>query len=220
MNEEQNRIIGIGWERLLNGESFYCQERLPIGLHYKNAWFSHPSSNLLNSQQKTQGISWLEKPCNMIITGKPGRGKTWFCVCLLFELYMRLCNLEIEKGYNELIYKHSQFADKISRYFWKSKNLDDCLLQASKNNTKLKMIRELIISDYLIIDDFGLERSTENTDDWIYQVLDSRINMVKPTILTSNKTQQQIHDRYDQRILSRMKNFKFLEFQGEDLRGK
>jgi DNA replication protein DnaC len=220
MNEEEKLYIGKGWEHLLNGKGFYSKERLPIGMHYRNARFTHPSSSLLNEKQKIQGKNWLENPYHLVITGKPGRGKTWFCVCLLFELYMELCNLAIEKGRKELEYNYDYFSQRISKYFWKAKNLDDCILKASKDNIKLQMIRELIDIEYLIIDDFGLERETANTDDWIYQIIDSRINMLKPTILTTNKTQQQIYERYDSRIISRLKNFKFLEFSGEDLRGK
>lgn len=77
----------------------------------------------------------------------------------------------------------------------------------------------LLSADLLILDDLGCEFETSFNNSVIYNILNSRCNMGKPTIVSTNLTLQKLSDRYDDRIISRLTgNFKTIRFLGEDIR--
>ena len=58
--------------------------------------------------------------------------------------------------------------------------------------------------DLLIIDDLGVEKSTQLTQMYIYNVLNTRINRGKPTIISTNLSEMDLQSVYDSRITSRL----------------
>ena len=79
---------------------------------------------------------------------------------------------------------------------------------------------ELLLSaDLVILDDLGCEFSSSFNSSVIYNLINSRCNMSKPTIVSSNLDISQLSDKYDQRIVSRLIGaFRTLRFLGEDIR--
>ena len=76
-------------------------------------------------------------------------------------------------------------------------------------NTKEESEREIIEKysnvNFLVLDDFGTERSTEWTFSILYLIIDNRYNNYKRTIITSNYTLNQIARKLeDDRIPSRI----------------
>lgn len=73
--------------------------------------------------------------------------------------------------------------------------------------------------DLLIIDDLGTEVTTQYTVSWLYDVVNSRMNAEKPTIISTNLTEDALRSRYDDRITSRLLfNYTTLFFVGRDIR--
>lgn len=73
--------------------------------------------------------------------------------------------------------------------------------------------------DLLIVDDLGAEMSTQFTVSCIYNLINTRINKRKPTIFSTNLTQQELRERYSDRITSRLfGEFAPLVFKGCDVR--
>ncbi len=73
--------------------------------------------------------------------------------------------------------------------------------------------------DLLIIDDLGAEFSTQFTVSAIYNILNTRLLMSKPTIISTNLTIKEIEDKYTQRIASRiLGSFDMMAFAGKDVR--
>lgn len=79
--------------------------------------------------------------------------------------------------------------------------------------------KDLFEADLLIIDDLGTEVVTQYTVAWLYDVINSRINNKKSTILSTNLTQEELRSRYADRITSRIfGEFMPLLFCGRDVR--
>ncbi len=73
--------------------------------------------------------------------------------------------------------------------------------------------------DLLIIDDLGSEVSNQFTVSTIYNVLNSRISLGLPTVISTNLNQNELNTRYWDRITSRiLGEFRPLLFSGSDVR--
>ena len=74
-------------------------------------------------------------------------------------------------------------------------------------------------SDLLIIDDLGSEFCTQYTVSAIYDIINTRINLDRPVILSTNLTQQEVEAKYTQRLSSRINGtYTSLPFAGSDVR--
>lgn len=73
--------------------------------------------------------------------------------------------------------------------------------------------------DLLILDDLGTEVTNQFTNSCLYLVLNERINLHRPTVISTNLTGKEIKARYTDRIASRiLGDFKPLLFVGTDVR--
>ena len=71
----------------------------------------------------------------------------------------------------------------------------------------------------MIIDDLGVEFSTSFTVSAIYNIINTRLCEGTPTIISSNLDFDELEQKYEQRLTSRiMGNFVEVEFFGEDIR--
>lgn len=77
----------------------------------------------------------------------------------------------------------------------------------------------LMNADLVILDDLGSEFKSEFNTTAAYNILGSRLNMDRPTIVSSNMSIDELQKRYGDRIISRLTGmFKTLRFIGEDIR--
>ena len=73
--------------------------------------------------------------------------------------------------------------------------------------------------ELLILDDLGTEVANQFTNSCLYLVLNNRINLHRPTIISTNLSSKEIKERYTDRIASRiLGDFKPLLFVGTDVR--
>ena len=68
------------------------------------------------------------------------------------------------------------------------------------------LYNDAIASDLLIIDDLGVEVSNTIGKEYLFNVIDSRTNNNKKTIICSNLNMEEIESKYDTRIASRLSN--------------
>ena len=96
----------------------------------------------------------------------------------------------------------------------------DCYL-GSVQARKL-ILDSLTETDVLVIDDLGTEKNVKNvTQEYLYVVLNERLTANKQTFVSTNLELQQIRDRYDERIFSRLVDQKttlVARLEGEDKR--
>ena len=77
----------------------------------------------------------------------------------------------------------------------------------------------LLDCDLLILDDLGTEYSTAYSSSTIYNIINSRIMMSKPTIISTNLSVRELEKVYSERLVSRiMGNHLRLRFLGTDIR--
>jgi DNA replication protein DnaC len=75
--------------------------------------------------------------------------------------------------------------------------------------------------DLLIIDDLGTEVSNQFTVSTLYNVINTRLNLHRPTIISTNLMQEELRRRYWDRITSRLfGEYRILLFLGTDVRAQ
>lgn len=75
--------------------------------------------------------------------------------------------------------------------------------------------------DLLILDDLGTEVSNQFTISCLYNVINTRLNLRRPTIISTNLMQEELRRRYWDRITSRLfGEYQILLFLGTDVRAQ
>lgn len=139
---------------------------------------------------------------NLVVLGPSGTGKTFFCQCLASEF--------IKQG-KYTLYK-TAFA----------MNQDFLKYHTTFTEDKYKFIEPYINCDVLIIDDLGSEQIFKNTTvEYLYLVLNERVQNRKITIINSNLEQNDFFSKYGERCTSRILNKEIsyvVVFEQSDLR--
>lgn len=93
------------------------------------------------------------------------------------------------------------------------------LLQAIRSlPTNPRALSDYVEAPLLVLDDLGTGSLSDHERRYTLEVLDSRLNANRPTIITSNWDLEQIRQGFDERIASRLATFKRLNFDGQDRR--
>ncbi len=141
------------------------------------------------------------KSGSMALFGGTGLGKT--------HLSSAVAGVVIEKG-NDVYYTSAMnmFADFEQKRFGTSASYD-----ISGD------IQQYFTCDLLIIDDLGVETINQFTISCLYNVINTRLNRRKQTILSSNFSQEEFKKKYWDRIASRVfGEYVVLPFVGKDIR--
>lgn len=139
---------------------------------------------------------------NMLFSGATGLGKTFLSACIARTVADRGYSVV----YDTAIHLFSDFeAEKFGMSQEENRGLSQRYLQC----------------DLLIIDDLGMEISSSYITATIYNVIDTRITLKKPTIISTNLSMQELEKRYNERFTSRIIGFyDRLIFRGKDIRMK
>ena len=139
-----------------------------------------------------KAFEWLKTWClrypnitktNINIIGGAGCGKTFMLECVANEL--------IKKGV-VVCYKTAFELNELARLYHMGKSFDfgDC-----------------INAEVLLIDDLGTEPVLKNvTKEYLYNLINTRQINNRPTLISTNLSLDNILDRYDERIFSRLAN--------------
>lgn len=77
----------------------------------------------------------------------------------------------------------------------------------------------LLDADLLVMDDLGTENYTTFYESVLYNIINTRINTGKPTIVSTNLSTKELYDKYNERIISRIFGvYTLLRFYGKDIR--
>lgn len=138
------------------------------------------------------------KDCpSLFMLGPTGLGKTYLSGCIAREIKTRGFSVAFDSAQN---------------YFHKIENEH---FGRSEGDT----LSILLTADLLILDDLGSEFYSQFNSSAAYNIINSRLNSHKPTIISSNLSLDELAKRYDDRIMSRLMGmFKTLRFIGEDIR--
>ncbi|MCL1831891.1 MAG: ATP-binding protein [Oscillospiraceae bacterium] len=134
----------------------------------------------------------------ILMTGGTGLGKT--------HLSLAIAGKVLSKGYNVVYGSAPDFFAKVH---------DEHYGREVGHTMKLLQAAEL-----LIMDDIGTEYDTSFYVLTFYNILNSRMNAGKPTIISTNLNTNEQELRYGNRITSRFIMMEILEFHGDDIRQK
>lgn len=94
-----------------------------------------------------------------------------------------------------------------------------------KTESELDIVNFYTSPDLLVIEDLGTSKRLDGQESefnlrTLYLILDERLENLRPTFITSNKSVENIGQSFDERIASRLKTFKILSLNGKDKREK
>lgn len=138
---------------------------------------------------------------NLLLYGGTGLGKTFLSSCIAKRV--------LEKGYSVFY----QPAYKIFSVFeeYKFGSGDKTLSKAQTAH--------VYDTDLLIMDDLGTEMVTAYTAEVLFDLINTRLNAKKPTIINTNLGLSELETIYSPRITSRLiGSYTQLKFCGEDIR--
>ncbi len=147
------------------------------------------------------GPEWGKIAHNMLFFGGTGLGKT--------HLSTSIARVVIERGY-DVFYNSAvgMLADFEIQRFGNSS------VQGDADNTA-----RYTACDLLILDDLGTELVNQFTLSVLYTVINTRMNLAKATIISTNLTAAELRKTYSDRITSRLfGEFNPIPFVGTDVR--
>ena len=140
---------------------------------------------------------------NLLLSGGTGLGKTFLSGCIAREVSGRGYSVV----YDTAISLFSTFeAKKFSRDLGQERQ--------ARDDT-----RRYLNCDLLILDDLGSELTTPLAQSTLYEVVNSRLQGGKHTIISTNLSMEQIGARYIPQVVSRLAGaYQELTFYGDDIR--
>jgi len=140
---------------------------------------------------------------NLLMCGKSGLGKSFMAGCV--------ANRVADRGYF-VIYKSSY---KLFQF------LEDYKFGRVDRDEYRAVYDAIYDCDLLVIDDFGTEFITSYTQTVFFDLLSSRLNLDKSTIISTNLPLNKVSEIYQERVYSRLINeFNVMSFAGVDIRAQ
>lgn len=140
-----------------------------------------------------------QKGVNLFLYGAPGLGKTFLCSCIAQELL----SLEVPVLYQTAYRLFSILED--ARF--------------KKEDTGMELAQQFYSIPVLMIDDLGTEFVTSYTSAVLFDLINTRIQNNKSTVISSNLSLTQMKEQYSDRVQSRIfGEYKLLKFYGTDIR--
>ena len=136
---------------------------------------------------------------SILMYGQTGLGKT--------HLSLAVANVVLEKGNNVIYTSAGNLFSKLEKESFGRLSADEAPMDTA------------ISCDLLILDDLGSEFTKPFVVSAFYNIVNSRLLAGLPTIISTNLMYDEIADRYDPRVYSRIiGNYQMLEFTGRDIR--
>lgn len=184
---------GVVGGRICNCLQQALNKKLSMQVSSQNQFKSFENCNLnimSTDDKKTCQIlkAWCDKfpnvsKINICLIGGAGSGKTFMLECVATEMLK----------HNQVVcFKTAFELNELARLYHIGKSYDfaDCLN-----------------ADILLIDDLGTEPVLKNvTKEYLYNIINTRQVNNLPTFISTNLSQEQLLDRYDERIYSRLAN--------------
>ena len=205
----------------INDEKCHCFKQAIISLLYsqsniENLLKEDNFSNLSYDYQTGEHLESFKKAANaahnfvdnfnrdyqnLLFYGTVGTGKSFLSGCIAKAL--------LDKG-NSVIYFSAVELFEI---------LSDVMFNNGDKNELRTLRGDLYDCDLLIIDDLGTELTNSAVATQLFSLLNERHLLKKSTIISSNLSLDDLRERYDDRVFSRMaERFSIYKLSGDDIR--
>jgi DNA replication protein DnaC len=159
---------------------------------------------------------WSGEPPFVLITGRPGNGKTHLAVSALREAAAGwLAEEPSERGTYRPLDAPAP-VDLLPRLFVLPLVLDR-MRDLIENGGDEALARKLRLARLAVIDDWGAERRTDWTADVVLRIVVERYTAQRPTIFTTNQSPDEIF-RSEPRLASRLLSGLVIQCEGPDRR--
>lgn len=128
----------------------------------------------------------LKRGRSVIFCGAPGTGKTHLAIAIMNSIMKN---------------DFSAFFTSVSRLMRAIKDT----WRKDSESSELKIMNDLIFPDLLVIDEIGVQFGSETEKNFLFDVVNSRYENVKPSILISNLTKDEIKAFIGERVFDRMR---------------
>ena len=136
---------------------------------------------------------------NLLLSGGTGLGKTFLSACIAREV--------AEQGWSVAYETANHLMNKLEKHRFRPDE---------ETELNVKKIRQ---SDLLIVDDLGTEMPGSFVTASLYSLLNDRLLLGRPMVISTNLTIEEISQRYSPQIASRLQgSFQLLPFVGQDIR--
>ncbi len=186
----------------LGREAFPCDCQIParVARHIPTLY---RSARLADFKVTTieRVMEFFSKPdsLGLLISGPTGVGKTYLAAAItreLIEIREESLFLEVSRLYSEL---------------------RGCM---KRDESEESLIAQYVNARWLVLDDFGAGALTDFERRYALDLLNGRANAKRKTILTTNLQLEEIAEKVDERIASRLSGFDYIEAQGKDRRAQ
>ena len=206
---------------LYNGEKCHCFKQASLSLLYdqsnlkdylESTDFSMVSDKYYTGQDLVHFRDSYQKSINFVnnfkndyqnlcFYGTVGTGKSFLSGCIAKSL--------MKEGHSVIYFSASGLIDFFSRYAFDYKSREE----------SEEAYQDIYNCDLLIIDDLGTELTNSFSVSRLFTCLNERALRKKSIIISTNLSLEELHDRYSDRIFSRLTgNFKFCRMTGPDIR--
>ncbi|MBQ4121617.1 MAG: ATP-binding protein [Clostridia bacterium] len=146
---------------------------------------------------KRYAESFHEKADSLLLIGNTGLGKTHLSTSIAVSV--------VEKGY-EAVYTSAP-------------NLFSAL-EAEKFGREAQLtMQEVLDAEFLLIDDLGTENPSALNNNFLYNIVNTRLITGKPTLINTNLMPADLMKRYTDRLASRLLGeYAVMRFVGSDIR--
>ena len=197
-------MASSGLSALMRSQSF---ENFSLDYYKQNARdYEIMSRNYQNLLDYAKGFS-MEKgrpmPSSLLLLGGTGLGKT--------HLSTSIARVVIERGYD--VYYNSAVG-MLSDF--EQRRFGNGLATGEEDGDNTARYTEC---DLLIVDDLGTEVVNQFTLSCLYHVVNTRLNLQKPTVVSTNLSSAEIRKIYSERLASRLLGeYQVVSFYGVDVR--
>ena len=140
-----------------------------------------------------------EKAGNLLFSGNTGLGKTFLSACI--------ARIVADQG-------HSVVYESAGKLF---QTLEKARFEANDENRRAAA--KYAECDLLIVDDLGTELPGQFVTAALYSLINDRLLEAKPTIISTNLSEEELVRRYNPQIASRLRgSYKRVAFVGDDIR--
>ncbi len=155
----------------------------------------------------------IRQPGSILFTGKTGCGKTHLAVSIVRELIKKAWEQDIRfTTAPELLLEIRATFKPNARKFNDSGQCEA--------DTEQEVLDKYSKCGLLILDDLGSEKVSDFTIQSLYLVIDRRNRDLRPTIITTNLSLEEIETQIDARMASRLADMKVIKLNMPDYRKK